>query len=57
MSCIVDKRREDNHTREEYDSVRNFFSFFCFQKSLFKKYLPLKVPIYELKGLKTFGMK
>ena len=57
MSCIVDKRREDNHTREEYDSVRNLFSFFCFQKSLFKKYLPLKVPIYELKGLKTFGMK
>ena len=23
MSCIV-----DNHTREEYDSVRNFFSVF-----------------------------
>ena len=42
MSCIVDKRIEDNHTREEYGSVRNF-------KSLLKKYLPLKFPIYDPK--------
>ena len=28
MSCIIDKRREDNHTREEYGSVRNLFSIF-----------------------------
>ena len=36
MSCTVDKRREDNHTREEYGSVRNLLSIFF--KSLFKKY-------------------
>ena len=47
MSGIVGKRREDNHTREEYDSVRNFFSVFFI--SLFEKYLPLKFPIYDLK--------
>ena len=28
MSSIVDKRREDNHTRVEYGSVRNLFSIF-----------------------------
>ena len=47
MSCIVDKRREDNHTREKFGSVRNFFSIFF--KRLFEKYLPLKFLIYELK--------
>ena len=36
MSSIVDKRREDNHTREECGSVRDLFSIFF--KSLFKKY-------------------
>ena len=47
MSCMVDKRREDNHTREEYSSVRNLFSSFF--KSLFKNYLPLMFPIYDPK--------
>ena len=37
-------KREDNHTREEYDSVRN-----ALLKTLFKKYLPLKFSIYDLK--------
>ena len=44
---MVDKRIEDNHTREEYGSVRNFFSVFF--KSLLKKYLPLKFSIYDPK--------
>ena len=47
MSCIVDKRREDKHTREEHGSARNLFLIFF--KSLFKKYLPLKFPIYDPK--------
>ena len=55
MSCTVDKRREDNHTSEEYGSVRNLLSIFF--KSLFKKYFPLKFPIYDLKRFKTFGME
>ena len=28
MSCIVDKRREENHAREEQGSERNLFSIF-----------------------------
>ena len=55
MSCIEDKRRGDNHTREEYDSVRNLFSIFF--KSLFRKYLPLKFPFYDPKRFQTVGMK
>ena len=47
MSSIVDKRREDIHTREEYGCVRDLFSIFL--KSLFKRYLPLKFPIYDRK--------
>ena len=49
MSCIVDKRIEDNHTREEYGSVRNLLSVYF--KSLFKKHLLSKFPIYDLKHL------
>ena len=55
MSCILDKRKEENYAREEYGSVRNLFSIFL--KSLFKKYLPLQFPIYELKRFQTIGMK
>ena len=55
MSCIVDDRREDNHPREECGSVRNLLSIFL--KSLFKKYFPLKFPIYDLKRFQTVGMK
>ena len=55
MTCIVDKKREDNHTREEYGSLRNLFSIFF--KSLFKTYLPLEFPIYDLKRFETVGMK
>ena len=40
MSLMVDKRREDNHTREEYGFARNLRSLF-FDNSL-KKYLLLK---------------
>ena len=47
MSFIKDKRREDNLTREEYDSVRILFSIFL--KTLFKKYLLSKFPTYDLK--------
>ena len=47
MLFIEDKRRQNNHEREEYGSVRNLFLIFF--KSLFKKYLPLKFPIYDLK--------
>ena len=49
MSFIVDKRRKDNHTREECGSVRNLLSVFF--KSLFKKVLALqqKFPMYDLK--------
>ena len=49
MSFIVDKRRKDNHTREEYGSVRNLLSVFF--KSLFKKVLALqqKFLMYDLK--------
>ena len=41
MPCIVDKGREDNHSREEYGSLRNLFSIFF--KSLFKEVLALNV--------------
>ena len=51
MPFIVDKRREDNHTREEYGSLRNLFSIFY--KILFKKYLLSKFPIYNLKRFQT----
>ena len=47
MLFIEDKRRQNNHAREEYGSVSNLFLIFF--KSLFKKYLPLKFPIYDLK--------
>ena len=42
MSCIIGKRWEDNH---------------IFFKSLFKKYLPLKLPFYDLKHFQPGGMK
>ena len=51
MSCIVDKRREGNHEREEYGSVRNSFSIFL--KSLFNKNLTLKFPIYGKENKKS----
>ena len=49
MLFIEDKRRQNNHEREEYGSVRNLFLIFF--KSLFKKYLPLK---FQFMTLNTF---
>ena len=49
MSSIVDERIKDNHTTEEYVTVRNLFSNFFM--NLFKKYLLLKFPIYDLKRI------
>ena len=40
-------RGEEDHTRDEYGSVKNLFPIFF--KSLFKKYLLSKFPTYDLK--------
>ena len=55
MSCIVDKRIDDNHAREECGSVRNLLSIFL--KGLLKKNLPLKFPIGDLNAFKQLKWK
>ena len=51
MSVKVDKKRQNNHTRERNSFLRNLFATFL--KSLFKKYLLSNFPIYDLRRLSS----
>ena len=51
MSVNVDKKRQNNHTREGNSFLRNLFATFL--KSFFKKYLLSNFPIYDLKRLSS----
>ena len=48
MSVKVDKKRQNNHTRERNSFLRNLFATFL--KSLFKKYLLSNFRFMTLKG-------